>query len=67
MEVEFYDVKLRRKVSVPESKIRKTKYERAAKDGHTVTRYALRGENEGTKLTKFVSEADWRGMDVPEE
>ncbi len=67
MEIEFYDVKSRQKVSVPESQVKKTKYERAKKDGGTTVRYALRGSYEGRNLTKFVSESDWRQLDAPEE
>ena len=67
MEIQFYDVKSRQKVSVPESQIRKTKFERTTKDGTTQTRYALRAVHEGTKLTKFCSRADWEALNVPEE
>lgn len=67
MGVEFYDVKSRQKVEVPESSIRKTKYERETKDGKTSVRYAIRAEHNGSKLTKFVSEADWKALSVPEE
>jgi len=54
-------------VSIPESSVRKTKFERTTKDGSTQTRYALRASNEGTKLTKFCSKADWEALNVPEE
>jgi hypothetical protein len=67
MAIQFYDVRSRQKVDVPEERIRKTRYERATKDGGTRTSYALRGEHNGTKLTKFVSQADWEKLDVPEE
>jgi hypothetical protein len=67
MEIQFYDVKLRQKVSIPESSVRKTKFERTTKDGSTQTRYALRATNEGTNLTKFCSKADWEALNVPEE
>jgi hypothetical protein len=67
MEIQFYDVKSRQKVSVPEAEIRKTKFERTTKDGGTQTRYAFRTTYNGTKLTKFCSQADWEALDVPEE
>lgn len=67
MGVEFYDVKSRQKVSVDEGSIKKTKYERQTKAGKTSVRYALRAEHQGTKLTKFVSQADWDALSVPEE
>jgi hypothetical protein len=67
MDIQFYDVKSRQKVSIPESSVRKTKFERTTKDGSTQTRYALRGVHDGTKLTKFCSQADWEALNVPEE
>ena len=59
MSVTFYDVKTRQKVDVPESDVKKTKYERTTKAGKTQVRYALRGTYEGRNLTKFVGQADW--------
>jgi hypothetical protein len=67
MAIEFYDVKQREKVQIDEGQVKKTKYEREGKDGKTNVRYALRAENQGTKLTKFVSESDWKALDAPEE
>ena len=67
MAIEFYDVKQREKVQIDEGQVKKTKYEREGKDGKTNVRYALRAENEGTKLTKFVSQSDWDALDAPEE
>ena len=46
---------------------RKTKYEQQAKNGGVNTRYALRATYQGTNLTKFVKEADWRALNAPEE
>jgi hypothetical protein len=65
MAVEFYNVKLRKKVEVPESTVRKVKYERQTKSGGTSVRYGLRSEYEGTKMTKFVSQSDWEALDAP--
>lgn len=67
MDIQFYDVKSRQKVSVPEAQVRKTTYERTNKSGSTTVRYALRGSYEGRNLTKFVSEADWKQLAVPVE
>ncbi|MEP7285140.1 MAG: hypothetical protein ABI947_05155 [Chloroflexota bacterium] len=62
--IEFYDVKLKQKVSVPEKDVTKTKFE--AKNGRVT--YGLRGKTEdGRKLTKFIGKADWEKMKVPEE
>ena len=67
MAIEFYDVKLREKVQIPESAVKKTTYEREGKNGKTIVRHAMRAENQGTKLTKFVSKDDWEALDAPIE
>jgi hypothetical protein len=67
MAIEFYDVKLREKVQIPESEVKKTTYEREGKDGKTNVRYAFRAVNQGTKLTKFASKEDWDALDAPVE
>ncbi len=65
--IEFYDVKLREKVQIDESNVTRRKYERTTKSGSTQVRYALRANNNGTNLTKFVSQADYMALNVPEE
>jgi hypothetical protein len=65
--IEFYDVKRREKVQVPETAVRKVRYERATKSGGTSVRYALRAEYQGSKMNKFVSQADWEALDAPIE
>ena len=65
MGIQFYDVRRREKVDVPESNIKKTSFERTTKAGKLQIRYALRAEVGGSKLTKFVSKADWDALDVP--
>jgi hypothetical protein len=67
MAIEFYDVKLREKVQIPESEVKKTTYERPGKDGKINVRYAFRAVNNGTKLTKFASKEDWDALDAPIE
>jgi hypothetical protein len=63
MSIEFYDVKVREKVAIPESKITKIKI--TQKNGQV--RHAFRAMTEdGRKLTKFCSKADWDAMKVPE-
>ncbi len=64
MGIEFYDVKSRQKVEIPESEIRKTTY---TKEGSSSVRYALRATYQGTNLTKFVKQEDWERLNVPEE
>lgn len=68
MDVQFYDVKTRQKVSIPESNLKKVKYERSLSDGSVQVRYALRATtSDNRNLTKFVSKADWDKLNVPEE
>lgn len=57
MNIQFYSVKARKKVSVAEENVRKVRYERNTKGGSR-TSYALRAEVGGQKLTKFVSKED---------
>ncbi len=64
MAVEFYDVKLKKKVQVADHQITKTKF---TSDSGRVT-YGIRGKtSDGRKLTKFVSKAEWDKLKVPEE
>lgn len=65
MEVEFYDVKERKKISLSEG-ITKTKYVRQLKDGSEQIRFAFRGDHKGRKLTKFCSQDAWNNAAVPE-
>ena len=67
MEIEFYDVKTRKKIAVPLEQIRRVKLTRQNKDGSTQVRFALRGSFEGRKLMKFVSKADYDRIEAPEE
>ena len=63
MAVEFYNVKKKKKVSISESSIEKVKYERETKSGDTQIRYAFKAvDDDGTKLTKFCSKADWDNL-----
>lgn len=61
MAIEFYDVKLRKKVSLDEKEVTKTTF--TTKNGQT--RYGLRGKTkDGRNLTKFVSKAQWDSLKV---
>ncbi len=66
MAIEFYSVKHRKKIPVPETNVKKTTYTRTTKAGKTQIRYAVTAEYDGSKLTKFVSQADWEAFDLPE-
>lgn len=66
-EIEFYDVKLREKIKLGLSSVKKTRYSRTLKDGSSQTRYAFRGQtSDGRNLTKFCSEVDFNATDVAE-
>lgn len=63
MSVEFYDIKLREKVQIPDDKVTKIKI--TQKSGQV--RFAFRAFTEdGRKLTRFCSKADWDAKNVPE-
>lgn len=66
MNIQFYDVKNRKKVDVPESQVKKVKYERKTKNGTMQVRYAVKAELNGVKLTKFVSQQMWMDLNAPE-
>lgn len=62
MAVEFYDLKLKKKVQIEESNIRKVKTE-----GKSGVRYTLKAvTDDGRKLNKFVKKEVWDELDVPE-
>ena len=63
--MEFYDVKKREKVEVPDSQIKKLRTERQTKAGIQY-RYAVTAEVDGSKLFKFVSESTYKSLNVPE-
>lgn len=64
--MEFYSVKHRRKVDVPNSDITKQVIERETKSGGTQKRYMLQAltnvEGDQVKLTKFVNEATYNSV-----
>ena len=57
--MQFYNLKTRSHVEVPDSAVRKIKMTRKTKSGEQV-RYALTATFEGSKLFKFVSEDQYR-------
>lgn len=65
--MQFYDVRTKSKVDIDDSKLTKKKYTRTTKSGSTQVRYAVRASHNGGNLTRFVSEADFNGLSVPEE
>lgn len=63
--MKFYNLKTRAHVDVPESNVQKQKMVRKTKNG-TQTRYALVANHNGSKLFKFVSEADYKAANCKE-
>ncbi len=62
--IEFYDVKLRKKVSIDQANVKKTTF--TTKNGQV--RHGLRAKTEdGRNLTKFVSKTEWDNLNVPTE
>jgi len=62
MAIEFYDVKLKKKVAIDESKVVKVTF-----DTKSGIRYGLRATtDDGRKLTTFTSKAKWDALDIPE-
>ena len=61
--MEFYSVRKRQKVNVPDDNLKKTSFK-----ARGATRYAVRAvDDDGTKLTKFVNKQTWDSLNVPEE
>ena len=60
--MEFYNVRTRQKVDIPESGLRKRTMVR--KDGRRT--YAVTGEENGAKLVRFVSKQQYDALQVPE-
>lgn len=63
--MQFYNLKTRSHVDIPETDVKKTKMIRKTKSGDQV-RYALTATHEGTKLFKFVNEATFKGSNAKE-
>ena len=57
--IEFYNVKKKEKVQVSESEVTKHTIEKTTKTGKLSIRYCLKAVDDGTKLTKFCSKADY--------
>jgi hypothetical protein len=61
--MQFYNVKKRAKVQIPDGKIKKTVYGKGNRQ-----RYAVRAvDDDGTHLTKFVSKEMFDKLNVPVE
>ena len=60
--MEFYNVKTRQRVDIPESGLRKRTL--VQKSGRRT--YAVTGEENGTKLVRFVSKQQYDALQMPE-
>ncbi|MEN9360507.1 MAG: hypothetical protein RL095_2042 [Verrucomicrobiota bacterium] len=65
--VSFYSVKKRSQVEVPLAACWKVKYTKEGASGKTSTRYAVKGQDEGSNLTRFITEAAFKSMKCPEK
>jgi hypothetical protein len=63
--MQFYNLKTRSHVDIPESSVRKVKMTRKTKSGEQ-TRYAFTAEYQGSKLFKFVNEATYKSSSAKE-
>jgi hypothetical protein len=63
--MQFYNLKTRSHVDVPEANVRKKKMVRKTKSGEQ-TRYALMAEYNGTTLYKFINEATYKSSNAKE-
>ena len=63
--MQFYNLKTRSHVDVPEGDVRKMKMTRKTKSGEQ-TRYALTANYQGTKLFKFINEATYKSSAAKE-
>ena len=59
MDIEFYNVKKKAKVKIGAASVSKVTYEKETSKGPSI-RYAFKAvDDDGTKLTKFCSKADY--------
>lgn len=64
MAIEFYDIKLKKKVNLEDKNVKRVTF--TTKNNQV--RYGLRGTTEDNrKLTKFVSKAEWEKLNLEEE
>ncbi len=68
--MEFYSVKHRKKVEVPDDKIQKKMFNSGSDGQNSRTRYAAVAETDvdgsKVKLTKFINKATFDSLKVPE-
>ena len=62
--IKFYNVKKRESVEVEEKDCTKVVYKKETAKG-TQERYAVRGKDDGTNLTKFISKETYSKLSCP--
>ena len=65
MEIQFYDIEQRRRITVPLTQVRKSVCRRTTRRGKVRIHYTLIARLNGTSLIKFVTRRDWMALDVP--
>lgn len=63
--MQFYNLKTRSHVDIPDGQVKKLKMVRETKSG-SQTRYALTAEYQGTNLFKFVNESTFNSSSAQE-
>ncbi|MBX3112219.1 MAG: hypothetical protein KF857_09435 [Fimbriimonadaceae bacterium] len=63
--MQFYNLKTRSHVDVPDSDVKKKKMVRKTKNGEQ-TRYALLADYQGSTLYRFVNEATYKATNAKE-
>jgi hypothetical protein len=64
--VQFYNLRTKQSVEVPDTNIKKQALRRTAGNGKTQTGYQVVAEWDGMKLFKFVNEATYKSLTLPE-
>jgi hypothetical protein len=63
--IQFYNVRKRSKVQIPEDQVEKRKLESKTKKGDLRVRYAFAAVDEdGTKMIKFCSKSDYDNFNI---
>ena len=64
--MEFYNLKTKQKVEVPESQMKKRKSVRTTSKGTRQERYAVVADLDGVRMLKFVNKATFDSLHIPE-
>ena len=64
--MEFYNLKTKQKVEVPESQMKKRKSVRTTSKGTRQERYAVVADINGVRMFKFVNKETFDSLHIPE-